>query len=32
MVSAVARRCAYHGLYIDWMSDPELAHHCQGTQ
>jgi len=31
MVSAVAGRCAYRGLFINWMSDAELAHHCQGT-
>ena len=30
MMSALARQCAYRGLYVNWMSDPQLSQHCQG--
>jgi len=30
MVSALAHQCARYGVIVDWMSDPQLQHHCQG--
>jgi len=30
MVSALAHQCARYGVVVEWMSDRQLAQHCQG--